>query len=96
MGWTKHPDAVQAHRDARLEAYTAVKQLAKALRSGASDPDVAFLAELDGMVHDLHRELQNFSKMRRAVGGQEDVDLAPYVHLVLSFTTSITWRTYGL
>lgn len=91
MGWTKHSDAVQAHRVARSESYVSVKKLAQEVRREVKNPDDLNGVQLFELAYDLHAELQRFARLRSAVGGQEDVSLKPFIDLLLEIIPQIGW-----
>jgi len=61
MGWTKHHDAIEAHRKARSTALNRVAELLKLVSR-------ATVEELSALVLELHSELQFAEKMHHAVG----------------------------
>ena len=94
MGWTKHPDAVRAVQGARKEALSSVRKTANTLKQELQSPDDVNgfgILELGGA---LHCELVRFDKLRRAVGGDEEVDLRPYVRLVLEAIPAFKWSVH--
>jgi len=94
MGWTKHPDAVSALRGARREAYACIKAAALDVRRELKDPDDITGAELLMHAYYLHDKLQEFSKLNQAVGGDEAVNLQPYIDLVLTVFPKFKWRVH--
>jgi len=94
MGWTKHPDAVQAIQGARREALSCVRKVAQRLRQelkSPDDPNGSTVLELGGA---LHYELRRFASARRAVGGDEDVDLQNYIGLLLEVFPAFKWSVH--
>lgn len=94
MGWTKHPDAVQAYQSGRKEALSSVRKLAKELKQELQSPSDIHgqnILELGGA---LHYDLRRFTSFRRGVGGDEDVDIGPYVDLLLKVFPSFKWSVH--
>lgn len=94
MGWAKHPDAVRALQGARQEAYAGIKDAAKCIHREFEDPSDCDGTELLMHAYFLHQELKRFSELRRMAGGQEGVDLRPYVDLLLEIFPKFKWSVH--
>ncbi len=94
MGWTKHPDALRALQGARREVYADIKDTAKAIRREFADPDDVNGTELMMHAYYLHQELNRYVGLRRAIGGHDEVDLRPYVDLLLEVFPNFKWSVH--
>ena len=94
MGWTKHPDAVQAYQSGRKEALSSVRKLTKALKQELQSPSDIHGQNILELGRALHSDLRRFVSFRRGVGGDEDVDTQPYVDLLLEVFTNFKWSVH--
>ena len=92
MGWTKHHDAVKHQGAMRSAALSNTKAVAKRLQSELECPDAASGETVLELGSALHHELGQFVKLREAVGGDLDVDVGVYVHLILDAVPAFRYR----
>lgn len=71
------------------EAYSSVKDLAERIRQEFEDPYDVHGWQLQTLGYALHYELKNI----RMAGGR-NIDLRPYVRLLLQTFTSFKWRVH--
>jgi len=92
MGWTKHYDAVRHQSAMRSKALSNAKAIAKNLQSEIECPDSGSYEVVLELGSALHHALGQFVKLREAVGGDLDVDISAYVHLILDAVPAFKWR----
>jgi len=94
MGWAKHHDAVRHQGAMRSKALSDLKTIAKNLQSELECPDSGSCEVVLELGSALHHALGQFVKLREAVGGDYDVDVSAYVHLILDAVPAFKWSLH--
>lgn len=94
MGWTKHYDAVRYQSAMRSKALSSLKAIVENLQSELECPDSGSGETVLELGSALHHALGQFVKLREAVGGDYDVDVSVYVHLILDAIPAFKWRAH--
>jgi hypothetical protein len=76
----------------RSEALSNVKTIAKNLQFEIECPDSGSCEVVLELGSALHHALGQFVKLREAVGGDHDVDVSVYVHLILDAIPAFKYR----
>ena len=95
MGWTKRGDAVRHLKKLRKARLRQLQELASQFKDQNKCPELGTGEALLELAVLMHTEAKAFTKLREMVRGDLEVEIDPYVQMILQVIPRFKWSVYA-